>query len=264
MAQNIPHHIEAGKGEKSMVFLHGLGGNCHSFDAQLDYFAKHGWRAISWDMPGYGASAPLAEMTWTTLAEAVIRLLDHLKLDSTILLGHSMGGMVAQVVAITYPERVRGLILSATSDVFGSADGKFQETFLAERLAPLEAGKTPADIAPETAPAMFADFKTEAAVKAAIASTSAISTETYKAALKCLVTFNRRDDLAKIKCQTMLLAGEKDTVMPPKGMKRMAERLAHPVYREILGVGHLGNLERPDAFNARVSQFLFETRLAMD
>ena len=263
MARSIPHYIEAGEGKRSIVFLHGIGGNCHSFDAQLDYFAKHGWRAISWDMPGYGGSAPLQEMTWPALAEAAVRMLDHLKLDTSVLLGHSMGGMVAQELAITYPERLRGLILSATSDVFGSADGKFQEKFLAERLAPLQAGKTPADIAPKTVPAMFADFKTDAAVAAAVASTSAIPTATYIQAMQCLVTFNRRDDLGKIECPTLLLAGEKDTVMPPKGMQRMAKRLPHPVYREILGVGHLGNLERPDAYNAKVSQFLFETRLAL-
>jgi pimeloyl-ACP methyl ester carboxylesterase len=263
VSSSVPHHIEAGGGGKAIVFLHGLGGNCHSFDAQLAYFAGRGWRAVSWDMPGYGKSTLGGEMTWESLAEAAIRLFDKLGLDSTVVLGHSMGGMVAQEIALRHPERVRGLILSATSDVFGSADGKFQEEFLAKRLAPLDAGKTPADFAPETVPAMFADHPDPQAIRAAIASNAAISSESYRAALNCLVTFNRRDELSKIGCPTLLLAGEKDTVMPAKGMRSMFKRLKHPVYRELLGVGHLGNLERPDAYNAKVSQFLFETRLAM-
>ena len=134
---SVPHHIEAGEAERAIVFLHGIGGNCHSFDAQLDYFAAHGWRAVAWDMPGYGASAPLGpEMTWGGLAEAAVRLLDHLGLEAPVVVGHSMGGMVAQELAIGHPGRVGALVLSATSDVFGSADGKFQEKFLAERLAP--------------------------------------------------------------------------------------------------------------------------------
>jgi pimeloyl-ACP methyl ester carboxylesterase len=154
-------------------------------------------------------------------------------------------------------------VLSATSASFGSADGKFQERFLAERLAPLDAGKTPADIAPTTMPKVFADFATPEAIRAAIATMSVVPAATYRAALECLVGFDRRDDLGRIRCPTLLLAGEKDAIAPPKGMQRMAAAIPRGVYREILGVGHLGNLERPDAFNARVAQFLFETRLAL-
>ena len=103
---------------------------------------------------------------------------------------------------------------------------------------------------------MFADYATDEAIQMSIASNSAISSETYRAALHCLVSFNRRDELEKIACPTLLLSGEKDMTAPPKGMRRMAETIAGAAYFEIPGAGHLANLERPDVFNRAIGDFL--------
>lgn len=257
----VPHWIEQGEGRRALVFLHGIGGNCHNFDWQLPAFARR-WRALAWDMPGYGGSALEGEMTWSILADALVRLFDHLEIDAATIVGHSMGGMVAQEFALTHPERVSGMVLSATSAAFGSADGEFQKRFLAERLSPLDRGLTPADLAPEVMPAMFKDHATAEAVERAVASMAAIPAATYRAALHCLVSFDRRDELGRIACPTLVLAGEKDTTAPPKGMRRMAEGIPGARYRVIDGVGHLANLERPDAFNAAIADFLDAAGLA--
>jgi len=257
----VPHWIEQGSGRRALVFLHGIGGSSRSFDWQLPAFAER-WRAIAWDMPGYGASALEGEMTWGLLARSLVGLLDHLELDAAVFVGHSMGGMVAQELAASHPERVDGLVLSATSASFGSADGEFQRRFLAERLAPLDRGLAPADFAAEVMPAMFKDHATPEAIARAIASMAAIPAATYRAASHCLVSFNRREDLGTLACPTLVLAGEKDTIAPPKGMQRMAEQIADARYRVIDGVGHLANLERPEAFNAAIAEFLDAAGLA--
>ncbi len=251
----IPHCIEAGEGDRALVFLHGIGGNCHSFDWQMPAFQAN-WRVISWDMPGYGGSALGGEMTWASLSDALLRLLDHLGLDKAAIVGHSMGGMVAQDMAIDHADRVSAVVLSATSAAFGSADGTFQEKFLSERMAPLDQGLTPADFAPEVMPQMFKDHASQVAIDHAIASMSAIPAATYRAALKCLVTFNRRADLERIAAPTLALAGEKDATAPAQGMERMAEKIPKARYHCIDGVGHLANLERPEAFNQAIGDFL--------
>jgi pimeloyl-ACP methyl ester carboxylesterase len=251
----IPNWIEQGQGDQALVFLHGIGGNATSFDAQLPAFADN-WRAIAWDMPGYGATPLEGEMTWSALSEAMLRLLDHLEIERAVVVGHSMGGMVAQDLALDHPDRVRATVLSATSVAFGSADGSFQERFLAERLAPLDAGLTPADLAPKVMPGMFKDYASEAAIARAVASMSGIPSESYRAALHCLVTFNRRDDTSRIACPTLVLAAEKDETAPPRGMERMAAKIPEARYHCIPGAGHLANLERPDAFNAAIGDFL--------
>src|SRR6185436_14905353 len=103
---------------------------------------------ISWDMPGYGKSAPIPEMTWATLADSAVALLDHLGIGQVHLVGHSMGGMVAQEIAARAPARLASLVLAGTSAAFGGPDETFRNQFLAARLKPLDEGKTPGDIAP--------------------------------------------------------------------------------------------------------------------
>ncbi len=89
----VPHHLEQGSGE-AVVFLHGIGGDAGCWQPQLDHFGKRR-RAIAWDMPGYGRSALLDPMTFPALADALLRLLDSLKIERAHIVGHSVGGMVA-------------------------------------------------------------------------------------------------------------------------------------------------------------------------
>ncbi len=252
---DIPNFVSQGDGPV-LLFLHGIGGNHQSFDWQLPAFADR-WRAISWDMPGYGGSAPLAEMTFENLAHGLARLLDHLDAPTAVIVGHSMGGMVAQEFMVHYPERATALVLSATSPSFGKP-GKWRDSFLGQRLAPLDRGLSPADFAEDLVPNLMADNPPEAAVASAHASMSALSVETYRAALNCLVTFNQRDKLGDIACPTLALAGEFDDAAPAPMMEKMASHIPDCRYRCLPGVGHLANLEDPDPFNQAIRGFLQE------
>jgi 3-oxoadipate enol-lactonase len=250
-----PDYKTAGAGDRAIVFLHGLGGDKDNFDDQLAALPD-GWRALAWNMPGNGGSPPLPAMTFGALAAAVVAMLDAEGVDRAVVLGHSMGGMVAQEVAARYPERVAGLVLFATAPAFGGQDDSFKARFLAERLAPLDAGKTPADIAPAVVGAMFCPATSDAVKARAAASMSAIPVAVYRASLQCIVTFDRRDALERIACPTLVLAGESDALSPPRTMARMAERIPGATYRCLPGMGHLANFEDPAAFNAVLVDFL--------
>lgn len=250
----VPAFEARGSG-RTVLMLHGIGGGRMSFLPQMEALADR-YRVIAWDMPGYGNSAPLAEMTWAGLAEAVVALLDHLGVTSVDLLGHSMGGMVAQEVAYRYPSRLSRLVLAGTASAFGGPTDDFKNKFLAARLKPLDAGKTPADIAPELVRGMVGDDPDLSGIAAAVQSMQRISTPAYRQALHCLVGFDRRDSLRRIAVPTLLIAGEKDRTAPPAGMRRMSEQIAGSRYIELAGAGHLMNLERPVAFTAAVASFL--------
>ena len=251
---DIPDFVSQGDGPV-LLFLHGIGGNRQSFDLQLPAFADR-WRAVSWDMPGYGGSAPLAEMTFENLAHAVARLLDHLEAPSAAIVGHSMGGMVAQEFMVHYPGRATALVLSATSPSFGKPGGEWQEWFLGQRLAPLDQGLSPADFAGELVPNMMAENPPQQAVTAAMASMSALPAATYRAALHCLVRFNQRDKLGGIGCPTLALAGEFDEAAPAAMMEKMASRIPGCRYHCLAGMGHLANLEDPVNCNLAIRGFL--------
>ncbi len=245
-----------GDGPDTILFLHGLGGDRTSWDRQHGAFGTR-YRTVSWDMPGYGESAALPDLTFDTLADAVLRLMDAIGAAQVHLVGHSMGGMIAQRVAARAAERLLSLTLFATTARFGG-DESWQERFLAQRLRPLDEGRTPADLAPLVVQDLIGDAADADGVAAAIASMSRISAPAYRAALQCLVTFDGRQTLANIDAPTFVLAAENDRTAPVKAMRRLANAIVDSRFVVLLGAGHLANLERPDVFNRILADFLAE------
>jgi len=250
-----PAYAAAGMAPRTVLFLHGIGGNRDSFIDELPRLAAH-WRALAWDMPGYGASTAMSPLTFEALAQAVIAVLDAERAEKAVLVGHSLGGMIAQETAARFPQRVAGLVLFATTAAFGGKDDKFKNEFLAQRLAPLEAGKSMPEIAGELTRGLFGPNPSKAARQRAIASMGAIAPDAYREALRCIVTFNRAADLARIACPTLVLAAEHDRLAPPKTMESMAARIRGAQYRCIGGAGHLANFEKPATFAATLDEFL--------
>lgn len=253
---NSPASITRGSGAIAVVMLHGVGGGKDAFRPQMEPLATAGYRAVAWDMPGYGASPPIAPYDMTGLAHAIIRLLDTIDSSRVVLLGHSMGAMVAQEAIVLAPQRIAGLVLSATSPAFGKPEGAWQAAFLAERLGILDAGKTMADVATRLVPGMVGEgFEPEGAGLAA-AIMSQVPSTTYRAALHALMGFDRRAALADIGVPTLVIAGEHDRAVPASVMEKMAARIPGAEYVVVRGAGHLANLEQPQAFNAAVLTFL--------
>ena len=117
-----------------------------------------------------------------------------------ILVGHSMGGMIAQTALRRRPDGYAAAVLACTSPAFGSADGAFQTKFVADRLGPLDAGRTMADLAPKMVDRMIGPAADPAGCAHAVEVMSAVPAETYRAAVRCLVGFDERANLAKIWC----------------------------------------------------------------
>ena len=248
------HHVEAGRGEP-VVFLHGVGGDSATWAPQIEGFSDR-YRAIAWDMPGYGGSPALERMTFPALADSLLELLDRLGLSRIHLVGHSMGGMVAQEFAANRPERISTLVLSATSPAFGRPDGDFQKRFVEARIGPLDNGLAMADLADRTVETMLGPSADAEGAAIARRSMAAVPEATYRAAIACLVTFDRRDALPDYTMPVLALAGEADATAPAPMMEKMAGMIPGAAYVCMPGTGHLGNLENPAAFNEAVGNFL--------
>jgi pimeloyl-ACP methyl ester carboxylesterase len=253
---SVPAHISRGSGEIALVMLHGVGGGKEAWTAQLDASAAAGYRAVAWDAPGYGASPSVEPYDVVGLARALERLIDSLAARRCVLLGHSMGGMVAQEAVAAFPAKIAGLILSGTSPAFGKADGAWQREFLDKRLGPLDAGRTMADLAPALVAGMVGPDAEPAGVRLATEVMARVSADTYRSALHAIVRFDRRDALGAIRVPTLLIAGSNDANAPPAVMEKMAARIPGAEYRVLAGCGHLANLERPGAFNDIVLAWL--------
>lgn len=252
----VPAFVSRGAGDTALVLLHGVGGGKSFWAPQLDALSDAGTRVVAWDMPGYGDSATVAPYTFEALAGALGRLLDRLAARRVVLIGHSMGGMVALEAMAQFPERIAGLVLSATSPAFGKADGEWQRAFLRQRLEPLEQGKSMADIAPALVRGMVAPQADAAAVERAIEVMSAVPADTYRAALHALVSFDRRALLPSIAVPTLALAGDVDGVAPPTVLEKMAAKISGARYHCVARAGHLVSLEQPAAFSDAVARFV--------
>lgn len=239
----------------AVVFIHGIGGGARLWALQMASFSAAGYRAVALDLPGYGERPAVDHMDFEGLAADVEGAIAHLGLARPVLVGHSMGGMVVQTALRRRPSGYTAAVLSCTSPAFGNATGDFQKQFIADRLAPLDAGKTMAHVAHIAVGAMGpnADAAGRGVAAEAIAATAET---TYRAAIRCLVGFDERANLAAITIPVLCLAGEHDPLAPPAGIERMARKIPNADYLCLSGVGHFPNLEAPAAFDAVLFDFL--------
>lgn len=243
---------EAGSGP-ALLLLHGLGGSRISWEPQLVGLADR-FRVVAWDLPGYGAAPPLAgPVTFPALADAVARLADHLGEDRVHLAGISFGGMIAQHVAHRHPDRVLSLALLATSSRFG-LDGTDPEEWRQRRLAALDAGRSPAALAPDVLRSLAGPGIDGAAFQQQCAAMARVSADALRRSIGCLVTHDTQGFLGTLRVPALVLVGELDTETPPAYAQDLAQRIPGAVLDVIPGAGHLLNAEAPDAVNERLAQ----------
>ena len=245
----------SGKAE-AVLFLHGVGGAGRAWAWQVASFAAAGFAPQAPDLPGYGGRPPIPSIDIEALAADVEAFIAQHNLRRPVLVGHSMGGMVAQTMLRRRPQAYAAAVFAATSPAFGNADGDFQRKFIADRLAPLDAGKTMAELAAAMVDRMLGPRPDPAARALAIEVMGDVPAETYRAAVRSLTTFNERANLARIAIPVLCIAGEVDLSAPPSVLERMAGKIPGARYVCLPGVGHLANLEAPQAFDAAIFKFL--------
>jgi 3-oxoadipate enol-lactonase len=235
----------------TIVLLHGLGGSRLSWEPQLAGLSQH-HRVVAWDLPGYGASPPLAEqLTFPALADAVCALADELGVARMHLVGISFGGMIAQYVAALHPERVASLVLLSTSPKFG-LDGTQPAEWRAARLALLDDGHEPADFAERVLSSLAGPNISAEALAGQCAAMSRITGAALRLAIDCLVTHDSRSMLPMIVAPTMCVVGELDSETPPEYAMALADGIAQARLVIVEGAGHLLNVEAPDEVNGAI------------
>jgi 3-oxoadipate enol-lactonase len=238
-----------------LVFLHGIGGAARVWRDQLAAFGDR-YRAIAWDMPGYGGSLPLARVSIVTLAEALQDFLLGTGATRPIIVGHSIGGMIVQQWLVKYPRAARAVVLAQTSPAFGKSDGNWQKSFIEARLGPLDRGETMRSLAPMLVNELVGDDPDRGGMEIARECVASVREASYRAAILALLDFDQRKALGAIAVPTLVLSGSRDKNAPAPMMAKMATHIPSATYVELEGAGHLVNLERPEAFNRTLEQFL--------
>ena len=241
---------EAGRGGRPVLLLHGFTGAKEDFGPAVDRLGARGWHAVAPDQRGHGKSdSPRGEAAYSlaTLGADALALADALGWDRFALVGYSMGGMVAQVVALEAPARVDGLVLMDTSP--GRPDG-IDPALVALGEAAARAGGLRALLAGPGASPLPPALRTYA--ENALASASpmwlALSAE--------LVTQrDRLERLRAVRTPTLVLVGEHDHPFVGPS-RRMAEAIPGARLAVVPGAGHSPQSEQPEAWWAALAGFL--------
>ncbi len=246
-----------------IVFLHGIGGSAKGFDSHVAYFAQRGFDASAFNQSGYGGEPLIEPYTFEAEAKLLYESLSSQPNEATVLVGHSMGGMLAQTLAIMnttfdVPLNLVALVLAHSSPAFGNNDGPFQQRFIADRTAPLDAGKTMVDVAAKLVPSMVGPTCSDAVRTFCSSLMAEVPAQTYRAALSALVTFDARPHLSLLSMPVLCLAAEHDKTAPAAVLEKLATKLPHGSFENLSGLGHLAPFEDPELFCKTIEHFLIK------
>ncbi|MBY6683082.1 3-oxoadipate enol-lactonase [Rhodococcus sp. BP-316] len=224
----------------TVVLVGSLGSDRSMWDAQCSALTEVA-DIIAVDLRGHGRSpTPSGPYTIAELAEDVLAVLDANGRDRVHLVGLSLGGAVAQWIAVHRPARVQTLTLICTAAHFGDPRG------WSERAAAVRAKGTDS-----LADAVVSRWFTPEllARDADLASrhrrmVSATSDEGYAACCEALSGWDNREDLGRISAPTLVIAGEQDPATPPSGARILADGIARSRLHTLTAAAHLANVEK--------------------
>jgi 3-oxoadipate enol-lactonase / 4-carboxymuconolactone decarboxylase len=244
---------EGEAGRPALLLLHSIGSDLGSWDAALPYLTP-AFRVIRMDARGHGASdASPGEYSLATLAADAQAVLDAAGVERAVVCGVSLGGMVAQQLAIQAPGRVGALVAAFTSARLDP------ETWNA-RIAAVRAGGMEA-IADAALGRFFTpDFARThpAAAASARATLVATSPDGYVGCGAAIRDMDLLADLARITAPTLVIGGEQDVSTPfADHGRRIAEGVAGARV-VLLDTAHLGQIESPAAVAGALRRFVAE------
>lgn len=257
---DLYYEIHGPESAPPIVFLEGWGYSLWMWFRQISVF-KEKYRCVVFDNRGVGRSGkPDYPYTMKMFADDTIGLMNALDIQSAHILGVSMGGYIAQQIAISYPEKVRSLILVSTS--FG--------------------GSNTVPSSDRTQAMMFAiPTETLSSKQAMDMRYSVVFSEQFRRENKSLIkqiqewreqipqpllarghqasaaiSFNAEEEVKRIRVPTLILHGDNDLVVPPKNAELLARNIQSSTLVLIKGGPHLSFIEYYEKFNEQVLNFI--------
>lgn len=246
------YYQEAGAGPP-LVLLHGLGSCADDWEFQLPEFAKT-HRVIAPELSGFGRTgARKGVLSIARFADDIWLLLQHLGIHSTVLVGYSMGGAVAQQLALDHPRLVTRMVISNSMP-------SFRPRTLRQRF---EVGYRyvvvhllgPRRLAEISALRMYPEAHQQALRRKVIERSRYNTTRGYVRALRALTRWSVLERLGELKMPVLVIASEHD-YFPRADSVRFAHALPHGRFRCFDGMHHGLPMEAPEAYNAVVMKFL--------
>lgn len=249
----LHYHIDGAPGGRPLVFANALGTDLRVWDRVVPLLPE-GLRILRYDIRGQGlSSVPEGPYAMGTLVRDAERLLDHLDIRDCVFVGLSLGGLIAQGLAVKRLDQIRALVLSNTAAKFGLKH-MWEDRIARTRTLGLGA------MADEVMDRWFpksALTSPEAALARAM-----LVRQPLEGYLGCAAAIGGTDfytPTSGLRLAALGIAGDRDRATPPDLVRETVDLIPGAKFHLIRGAGHLPCLDRPEAFATALTDFLKET-----
>lgn len=238
----------------SLVFINSLGTDFRIWDAVTPHFANQ-FSILRYDKRGHGLSdSPPGPYSIHNHSDDLAGLLAYLKLESVILIGISVGGLIALDYTLRYPQTVRALVLADTGAKIGTSAG------WSERIETVRAKGMEGMAEIIVSRWFISSFKQErsAEYRGYRNMVSRMPAEGYMATVATLRDTDLRMEASRIEAKTLVLCGTQDLPTPPELARELAGSIPNAHLEMIEQAAHLPCIEQPDMMAARIQHFFTE------
>jgi len=251
------HYIEAGSGDPLLLIM-GFGGDHLAWAFQTPVFAQH-HRVIAFDNRGAGQSdVPDIPYTTRMMADDAAGLLDHLNIERAHVIGVSMGGMIAQELALNHPGRVRSVQLHCTM----ARPDRYMHALI-ENWRVVRGKVTPEEWMRVVALWLFAPTTyverpefVETIIQTGIANPHPFTLTGFLRQGDAVRTHDTFERLGTLAPPALVSVADDDILVAPRFSRELAGALPGAAFKTIERAGHCYFWERPDLFNAMCLEFL--------
>lgn len=247
---------EATGSKAALVLLHGISSGSLSWLKQLtDPMLTDRYRLLAWDAPGYGNSDDLVteQPTAATYAEVLHQLIEEQQLEQPILLGHSLGAIIASAYAARYPQRLSGLILANPAQGYASTSAEKRQQVFEQRQTLINTLGAEG-YAEQRAAALLQPNALAEDIAWVKQNMSRLRLAGFRRSSWMLANDDIDSYLSHYRGPTEVWCGAQDTITPPAAAQTLAQRNGAK-FKLIEQAGHASYLDAPEVFNQYLNQF---------
>lgn len=251
------NYVESGKqGKTPIIFLHGYTDSWRSFESVIPKFSKDFYVAALTHR-GHGTSSkPIEGYEIMDFASDVAAFVSQKKLENCIIVGHSLGGLIAQQVAISYPQHTRAIVLVATDAYFGDNPGIPEFIDEVNRLS----DPIPHDFAASFQRSTIHKSVDSIQMEVFINESIKVPSQVWKAVGREIMKADFRPELGKILAPTLILWGNRDLFCPWNDQGNLSSDISNATVKVYKDIGHAIHWENADQFVRDIEWFVQNLR----
>jgi 3-oxoadipate enol-lactonase len=250
------HYLDPNpKGSPLVVLIHGLGADSEMWVYQMQVLVDAGMRPMAVDVPGFGKT-PWVGTKWTVreIAKGLADWMRQFSPGKKVIVGLSMGGVIAQQIALDFPEQVERLVLASTFATLRPRTWK-NWIYLLRRSGTVLLNGSAAQ-AEQVADHLFPEASQAIYHQMVIEKIRQADPRAYQKAMRSLVFYDSRDMVKNLSLPVLIITGAKDGTVPPAAQAELANLIPNARQVVIPEAGHAVNIDQAQLFNQYLLAFI--------